>query len=77
MAAQSASYILQILPTLSSGNHVHEKYPHPLLNSNFCIVKLRVTGVYLFSLFLIQNMGTGQPHYNAIFGVHENRPCYK
>ena len=20
---------------------------------------------------------TGQPHYNAIFGVHENRPCYK
>ena len=21
--------------------------------------------------------GTGQPHYNAIFGVHGNRPCYK
>ena len=20
---------------------------------------------------------TGQPHYNAIFGVHENRPCYR
>ena len=20
---------------------------------------------------------TGQPHYNAIFGVHRNRPCYK
>ena len=19
---------------------------------------------------------TGQPHYNAIFGVHVNRPCY-
>ena len=22
-------------------------------------------------------IGTGQPHYNAIFGVHRNRPCYK
>ena len=21
--------------------------------------------------------GTGLPHYNAIFGVHRNRPCYK
>ena len=22
-------------------------------------------------------MSTGLPHYNAIFGVHRNRPCYK
>ena len=21
--------------------------------------------------------GTDEPHYNAIFGVHGNRPCYK
>ena len=26
---------------------------------------------------IIINLCTGQPHYNAIFGVHENRPCYK
>ena len=23
------------------------------------------------------NLITAQPHYNAIFGVHRNRPCYK
>ena len=24
-----------------------------------------------------QKRATGQPHYNAIFGVQSNRPCYK
>ena len=28
-------------------------------------------------LLFLYIAGTGQPHYNAIFGVHENRPCYK
>ena len=43
---------------IASGNRVRVMFTPSY--TNFYIVKLRFTGVYLFFLFLIQNIGCGQ-----------------
>ena len=42
------------------------------------VVSLSCTHLH-YKVLVIQEelIYTGQPHYNAIFGVHGNRPCYK